>query len=228
MAIKPEDKPKLIGLVVALLGVVAYVLIFLVPRITATATPAPKVDPPPPLAAASATAPAGAPAVQGEASAALPDEDTAPIPAPPGRDSFTPPPASSHAPTPVNPMASAKLPNAPSVAVPGSPAGPGIAPALIVGPPVPPPLPPIELKGVILGDPAVAVISVNGEVVQRQVGEVITGSLKLAKIAEAGITVFDGKHWVPVTVGHMMAGTGPMANTTAVPAAAATSTAPAR
>src|SRR4051812_42948713 len=95
MAVKPEDRPKLIGLVVALVGVIAYVLIALVPKMTAKAAGAP-TDTATPVTAASATAPAGGaprPGGAGEASATLPDEDMAPIPPSPMRDSFTPPAA---------------------------------------------------------------------------------------------------------------------------------------
>ena len=48
MAIKPEDKPKLIGLVVALLGVLAYVLIAFVPKLMGGAPEPSKSDSPPP------------------------------------------------------------------------------------------------------------------------------------------------------------------------------------
>ena len=209
MAIKPEDKPKLIGLIVALGGVLAYVLIALVPKLTAGASEAPHNDPPPPaLTAASATA-SGTTGQSGtgEASAALPDEDSAPIPQPPARDSFTPPPAASHA-----PMAVAAAPTGKPIAAAAKAWPMGIGPVIpggviavpITGLPPAAPLPSIELKGVIVGEQSVAVISVNGEVVERQTGEIIAAGLKLVKISEVGITVQDGKQYMPVTVGHAM------------------------
>src|SRR5438105_3347477 len=125
MAIKPEDRPKLIGLAVALVGVLAYVLIALVPKLTAGATPAPHVDPPPAaLTAASTTASPIPGQVSGtDASGVLPDEDSAPIPPAPSRDSFTPPPAS-HTPPPV---AQAPAPPRPAPMAPaGSKGVPGV------------------------------------------------------------------------------------------------------
>jgi hypothetical protein len=81
---------------------------------------------------------------------------------------------------------------------------------------VPLPLPSVELKGVILGDPAIAVLSVNGEVLQLQVGETIAAGLKLAAISDAGISIQDGKKRISVTLGHMMS------TTRAVPAMGST------
>ena len=214
MSIKPEDRPKLIGLVAGLVGVLAYVLIVLVPRLTAGAAPAPKLDPPAALTAASAPgqAPgAGTPAA-GDASAALPDDDTAPVPAIVARDTFTPPPATAPAPPPAP---SPGMRPSPGPAQPLAPVGPGPlvfsppppAPVQTPAAPVEPPLPPIELKGVILGEPSMAVISINGEVVQRQVGDTVVGGVKLTQITDAGISVRRGKKDVAITVGHMMPGT---------------------
>ena len=226
MAIKAEDRPKLIGLLVGIVGVIAYVLVVLVPKLSATAAPAPHTDAPTTLTAASATVPAqSAAAASGDASAVVPDSDEAPIPAPPHRDSFTPPPMEGKGQLPTVPAPAAKQ-SAPA----GPPPGPGIATGVMqpiaiqapapMSPPPAPALPPVELKGVILGDPSVAVLSVNGEVVQRQVGDTIVGELKLVKISDAGISIQNGKKQITVTVGHAMPGAAPMAQP-AAPAAAA-------
>lgn len=235
MAIKPEDKPKLIGLIVALVGVLAYVLIVFVPKLTAGGTEQAKSDAPPPAlttVAANTTTPATGQSPIGQASAVLPDEDNVPIPPPPARDSFTPPPALGNGPAgagggnPGNPGKPAPIgPPAPTKG--GSASAGGVTAVAIAGTPttpVPPaPLPAIELKGVILGEHSVAVISVNGEVVQRETGDLISGGLKLAKISEVGITVQDGKRYLPVTVGHAMLvpSAAPPAQTQPQPAAAA-------
>jgi hypothetical protein len=230
MAIKPEDKPKLVGLIVGLVGVLAYVLIALVPKLMAGNQSNAHLDTPPPaLTTASATSTTAAQTPAGDASAAIPDDDDLGVPPAP-RDSFTPPPTEGKPAIPGQPVLGPKSGGlagagpAPAaglmpIGIPGGQGGPG---ALVQGPPVPikPPLPPIELKGVILGDPALAVISVNGEVVQRQVGDTISGDLKLAKIEDAGITVVDGKKCSKITVGHMMEGQNPP-QTTALAAAPA-------
>lgn len=229
MAIKPEDRPKLIGLIVALLGVIVYVVVALVPRLAAAAAPAAHVDSPPPaLTSASATTTAGQQTTGGDASAALPDEDNAPVPPAPSRDTFTPPAATVQRRAPIQPITPIPAPMGPPVMQGGMPQPgiTGVGPAQVIAPPKPV-LPPIELKGVILGDPSVAVIRVNTEIVERQAGEIIAGDLRLAKIADVGITVQDGKRYVPVTVGHMMPGTeGPNAPVAPVAAAEVAKTSP--
>ncbi|HLJ54547.1 MAG TPA: hypothetical protein VKT77_05860 [Chthonomonadaceae bacterium] len=215
MAIKPEDKPKLIGLAVALVCVFGYVLIVLVPKLTAGASPAAHTDAPPPLTTAAAQSPAQpGPSANGEASAAIPDDETAPVP-PPSRDTFMPPPAGTPQPPPgqqvkaAAPSSSGPVlgPALPAGSAPGA-AGPGgIAPAAVTI--QAPPIPSVELKGVILGNPAVAVLSVNGEVVERQVGDALAYGLRLAKISEEGIIVRVGKRYMNVTVGHAMLSTPP-------------------
>jgi len=233
MAIKPEDKPKLIGLILGLVGVLVYVLIALVPKLMAGNQSNQHLDTgPPALTAASATTTTGTQASAGDASAAIPDDDDLGVPPPP-KDSFAPPPTTGGPAAPGQPPLGPKSGGLPIAAtsagsalmpigIPGAQAAPG---ALAQGPPAPvkAPLPPIELKGVILGDPAIAVISVNGEVVQRQVGETIVGDLKLAKIADAGITVVEDKKYTKVTVGHLMEGSSPPAAPTQTAALAAPS-----
>ncbi len=211
MAINPQDRPKLIGLSVALAGVFGYVLFALVPRLMAGGGGVSHSDqPPPPLTSVSATT-AASPAATSDASAALPDQDMAPVPASPVRDSFEPPPAASHPAAPAQQPAQVK-PAAPTIVQPLGPGAPAPGPIAAPAAPIAPPQPSVELKGVILGEPAVAVISINGEVVLRQVGETIQGAMKLTKISDVGITVQDGKRNVSITVGHMMASaTAPMA-----------------
>jgi hypothetical protein len=218
MGIKPEDKPKVIGLIVGLAGVLAYVLIALVPKLMAGNQSNQHLDAPPALTAASATSTTAPQTAMTDPSAAIPDDDNLGVPPPP-RDSFTPPPTAAKpvmaGQPPLGPKSgglpqsvSGPAPGLTPIGIAGAPGAPG---SLVQGPqaPIKAPLPPIELKGVILGDPAIAVISVNGEVVQRQVGEIIVGDAKVAKIADAGITIVDGKKYVVVTVGHMMQGSGP-------------------
>jgi hypothetical protein len=227
MAIKPEDKPKVIGLIAGLVGVLAYVLIALVPKLMAGNQSNQHADAPPPaLTAASATSITTAQAPAGDASAAVPDDDNLGVPPPP-RDSFAPPPSVAKAPN-APPPALGQKPGAPAVATAepggglmpiGMPVGPGGPPTPGTPAPAKPPLPPIELKGVILGDPAIAVISINGEVVQRQVGDTIFGDLKLAKIADVGITVVEANKYTKITVGKMMDGSGPPAQTASLTAA---------
>lgn len=64
-----------------------------------------------------------------------------------------------------------------------------IQPQLYVAPAPPPPPPPIELKGVITGEPPVAVVYVNGEMLHKQKGDLLAEGLKITRISEEGIVI---------------------------------------
>ena len=217
MSSKPEDRPKLIGLLVAIVGVFLYVLITLVPKLTGAQTAPPAAPAPPPaLAAASVGTPGGNTALTSPSGTAspLPNEESDKVPPAPAHDLFTPPQGDKSQPLPGAPEAQPRRPVKAAAAISGpAPTKPAGLAATPVAPaaPAPPALPPVELKGVILGEPAVAVLSVNGEVVQRQLGDQIAGGLKLVKITEMGIVLQEGKKQIPVIVGHAMSTTIPQA-----------------
>lgn len=207
----------MIGLLVAIVGVIVYVLITLVPKLTGaqSAPPAEPAAPPPALASASVSTPTGTAAANQQAATTAPlsDDETAAIPAAPAHDSFTPPVGDKSHPPPT-PPASQPAPAAKPAASAPNGAG-GAAGGGAVAPPAAPALPSIELKGVILGEPAIAVLSVNGEVVQRQMGDQIASGLKLIKIAETGIVLQEGKNQIHVMVGHAMVAATPQPMSTA-------------
>lgn len=198
MVIRPEDRPRIVLLSLAIVGVVAYMLIFVLPRLTrrramvaATSTPA----------ATAFNAPALGPDLSGENVMARREQNPADIdaessiPPAPSRDPFTPPvrmltasagppPSVSRPPgKPVRPGPSPGLPHWPPST--GSLQGDGLSPA----PVEPPPLPNVELKGVIAGEPAVAVVNVDGQTFYKQEGESLGQGLSLKKISEAGVVI---------------------------------------
>ena len=219
MNIKPEDRPKLIGVGIALLAVVIYLVFGVFPKLLGAKSPDA-------LPAASQTAAltdtpqvsAGsqAPTVTGAPASASPltdgsDLEKGDIPIA-KRDSFKPPVAGA-ATTPFGapPTLQASKPSVgpvvqPAMIFPGGPVGGPIGAA-----PIQPPQLNVELKGVILGEPSIAVLSVNGEVSERLEGDHLGGALVLKRISEGGVTIQDRNKSFPVTVGHFMPGSAPLA-----------------
>lgn len=74
----------------------------------------------------------------------------------------------------------------------------------------PPPSVDIELKGLITGEPPLAVISMGGEVSYRQEGDVLDGGFKVAKITEAGVVLKNGRKNYIIAVGHTIKPTAPV------------------
>jgi hypothetical protein len=216
MSSRPEDRPKIIALIAVIACVLGIVLFTTITRLLAAQSGAPQAGTPAaPLTTASATGTgSGTPQNLGGASAPLPDDENDPAAPTSEHDSFTPPAGAdllSATPAPVAKPGPAAAPTPPAFAKPAG-FGPGMPPPGSVSVvPVAPPLPMVELKGVILGDPALAVLSVNNEIMEKQVGDRITGDLKLIKITDAGILLTDGKKKFPVAVGHGMPSTAPQA-----------------
>ncbi len=207
MTYRPEDRNKLIVLGAAVVLVLLYGAIFVLPHLgekpaASTAQPAAAaatVASNPSTAAANGSAPAAPGAVT-----AFSDEDTnvSPVAA---RDPFKPP-VPKIVPGQAQKAAAAKsrpVPPGPSilpVAARPQPTTASMIPTAPVAPP--PPQPVIELKGVILGNPAIAVLDVQGQVYHSKVGDRLPNGLLLARITEAGILLKSGPRRIMLEVGH--------------------------
>ncbi len=131
------------------------------------------------------------------------DRDTPAGPA--GRDPFTPPLAARTAqPTRVAYPVRRPLTPAPRRTNDLAPLLPGgdlaVRPAGVPAPPEPP----IELKGVIPGDPAIAVVNIGGEVHYKQEGDSLGAGLRIARITEAGAVIQRAGRNVVLDVGHTL------------------------
>lgn len=226
MKLNAKDRPKIIGLAFGILGVIVYMVFAVVTRLASYA-PLPTTAPPPANNASMQTNPVPTPTPtnptarnnNGAQGPILnpPIDDLDPDQAiQPSSDKFKPatPSKIEH---PDNPFTPAAKPN-PSAGPPGkavTPGNPGASPAGTVpvklGPGAAQPavaiiLPALELKGVIPGDKAIAVFSINGETVNLQAGEAIDANIKLAKITEEGVTVKIGKKYIRMAIGHFLSG----------------------
>jgi hypothetical protein len=65
-----------------------------------------------------------------------------------------------------------------------------------------PPLPSIELKGVIFGQPRVCVLVMDGRTVYAREGEKLADAVTVQKIEETVITLRHGKTDIPLGIGH--------------------------
>ncbi|HXG24599.1 MAG TPA: hypothetical protein VNJ09_08610 [Chthonomonadales bacterium] len=216
MGIRPEDRWKVAALVVAIVMVVGYTFY----NVSSRLSPKQEVAPP---ATTSVQAPVGPGVALTTPSSPSSDTDEAiparnPNPADldvesgaitaSGRDPFKPPvptvvgpPAQPPPPTkPPSPSVTAR-PSEPMLQIWSEPSGRmpgGIGPVLVS----PPAAPVIELKGVIPGEPAIAVVNVGGQTVTRQEGEMVAEGYFIAKITEAGIVLKRGKRNILLNVGH--------------------------
>ena len=207
MTIKPEDKPKMIGLGVAIFGVIAYLLITFIPKIGGD-KPADSTTP----GATPASATVATPATNA-VDPAMSDLESDIVPPQPRTDIFQPPRGSAK--PPEKNITSEMKPNSAPTSTAIDPPLPGMSGGTINQPPapssgmmsipVPAPGPPILLSGVMVGAGSnpLAVISLNGVTYYRRTGESI-GSLKIHSIQEAGIVVQEGTKLTPILVGHTL------------------------
>ena len=208
MTIKPEDKPKMAGLGVAIVGVLAYLLITFIPKMAGEKPPETTVP-----NATQASVAGGTPAPAAGVDSVMNDLESDIVPPQPKIDIFQPPRGSAKAPDknstpgfqtgsqpPMNTMVDSHLPGLGGTITQPSPSAPGTMTI-----PVPVPGPPILLSGVMVGagNSPLAIISLNGVTYYRRMGESI-GNLRIHSIQEAGIVVEEGTKLVPILVGHTL------------------------
>jgi hypothetical protein len=223
MTVRPAEKKwvaLLSVLIVAVLGWIPYYLLVVRPRPAAPQQPA--TDPEAQkMAAAEAQKMAAAPvSAPGAASANLTPAQTNALlelysdlnpPLPATRDPFKPPVAAALPPelqdSPPTRSAQTNAPAPPpqnTAREPNYPPLPDAFPPgrITVQPVAPPPLPTIELKGVISGEPSIAVVNIEGQTSYRQEGDTLPGNLRIARITEAGIVLRHGRRNIVLEVGH--------------------------
>lgn len=214
MTVRPADKKwvaLLSVLIVAVLGWIPYYLLVVrpapvAPQQPATDPEAQKMAAPPP--APGAAAPGLTPA-QANALLELYSDLNPPLPV--TRDPFKPPVAAALPPElQSSPPTRSAQTNPPAPPRPNMVREPIYQPLpdafppgrITIQPVAPPPLPKIELKGVITGDPSIAVVNVEGQTSYRQEGETLPGNLRIARITEAGIVLRLGRRNIVLEVGH--------------------------
>ena len=210
MNVADQDRPKVIILTLAIVAMVAVAVVRLYPLVSRSGASAPA-----PAAAGQQTAStqAGAQLSPEDALEArqtmleqLEASDTPPGPA--GRDPFRPPPgavstAQAAARQAAPPQVERRRPedSLPSgVFQPTNPGLPelGSRPAPVAMPP----LPQVTVRGVISGDPAVAILTLDQQTFHKMEGEPLGGGLILARITDYGVVIKYGKRNYPVDVGH--------------------------
>ena len=209
MNVSAQDRPKVVILTVAIVAMVAVAVARLYPLLSGggAATPAPAASSQPTSTQAGARlSPEEALEARQTMLEQLEASDTPRGPA--GRDPFRPPPGAvstaqavaRQAPTP--PVERSRpvggLPS--GEYQPPSPAFPDLAsrPAPVALPP----LPQVTVRGVISGDPAVAILTIGQQTFHKMEGEPLGGGLVLARITDYGVVIKYGKRNYPVDVGH--------------------------
>lgn len=216
MGIRTEDRWKVAALIVAIVVVVGYTVYNVKSRLspkkgvaspTTTSAQAPTspggmlTTPSSPSSATGEATPARNPnpadldVESGAITASVRDPFKPPVPTVVGPPTQPPPPAKPSAPSIAAKPSEPVLPiwSEPGSRLPGS-----IGPVLVP----PPTTPVIELKGVIPGEPAIAVVNVEGQTLTRQEGEMVADGYFIAKITEAGIVLKRGKRNILLNVGH--------------------------
>ncbi len=215
MSIKPEERPKLIGLVSAIGVVILYFVFAVIPKLSAAqskptlpdgaassatagaAAPAPAAGVPPAAGGPAVPAAPGPPDGVLLASIAKADPPPAPVAA---RDPFdsavTTPIGAAAAPVPAPPAHAAAVP---APAVTASRSGPAAPPALASGHgepvPVAPP-PAVTLMGVVAGHPAIAVFELDGAAEELHEGDLLKGAYRVVTIDENGVLLgLNGKRF---------------------------------
>jgi hypothetical protein len=213
MVYRPEDRKKLIVLGLASVACVIYAIVFFLMRRGEIGTVAPGatthrvVTASLPGTAASGSAVPASPTPAPDSDAT--DQDTRAA-LTPTRDPFRPPVNEGRA----NPLAGTTSPSSARPPV----LRPSILPMTTrpqVAPVTPPPangLPPfaiapatqpaIELKGVILGKPAIAVLSVDGQTFYSKVKDRLPAGMRLTQITETGVLIRTGARTIMLDVGH--------------------------
>jgi hypothetical protein len=203
MKMKPEERPKIIALAAAIVLVLCLFGFTVVPRLlphgpngellsgSAAASAAA-----PPVAAASPL-PSAAPPI---ASAAPTIAGGTPTPTPgPANDPFWRPLALSLLQSKQNSVQPRKTtPTLPSLTQPGFSPASG---RLKLAPIMPPPLPEVELQGIVQDETAIAVLSVDGQSRFLKTGESLEGGWTLLRIQTSAVVLRQGKREVVLILG---------------------------
>lgn len=223
MAIRPEDQSKILLLSVAIVALTGYFIVAVLPRLIHRDGDIPLVTREAGYSAARSSS-ASAGQVPGASVGEFPsqspladlDIENSP-PGPATRDPFRPPapvmlaktealraPPPRVTPPPTLWREQAPLNTLPLLRDPSRPLlGHGsLAPAEIG----PPPVPLVQLKGVILGNPTIAVMSIEGQTFYKQAGERIAAGWRVASISEAGIVLKGPRESLALGVGHSTEG----------------------
>lgn len=203
MNVPPESRGKIIGLLVLIVATGLYFLLLVLPRLMNVSKGANQ----------SAVA-ASAPVVGANAAPApMPASPGAPPPADLYADVTDDPPTASadpfSAPVPtLNPGAPPTMgPPTSTASLAASPL-PGLAPAHPVAPaPVAPPPVAIELQGVVLGAPEVAVVRIGDKVYYKMVGDWLPEGMRIKRIEPRGILLSGATKRIFLGVGHSTAPT---------------------
>jgi hypothetical protein len=211
MNYSPEDQKKLVGLGIAIVLVLVYGVVFVLPgmsRKTQARSASPQVTPTSLTESPSSNTEAGTGAAR-PALNALQDDPNAPLT--PTRDPFMPPAgviAPAGTPRPAAPVRAAAPTTTPGPSVlpmsarpTAMPMAPTLRP-LATAPIAAPPPAVIELKGVILGQPDVAVLSIDGQTFYKKEGDRLPDGQLLLRIAAGGITLKYGAKHILLEVGH--------------------------
>ena len=231
MKVKPEDKPKLIGIGFMILGAIIYLLVTLIPKL------APPQQKPVEEGQTVSAAGGAAPPTSAAPSKDMDDLDSDVVPQTPYKEIFAPPVGSAKPPDKGDPMpytntaagnpaAQAKtmrntnlgtfksmseqdqLPHeipmdgdSSHITQPG-PAHMSQSGAVTV--PIPAALPAVLLSGVIVGENPVAVVIVNGVTLYKRKGDIVGGNLRILNIQASGIILQVGTRTMTVDVGHTL------------------------
>jgi hypothetical protein len=220
MTIKPGDqwKAAVLGILIVGFGVYGYFAISstLAKNASTPTTPVQQLSSADPIMRRSIAPESAQPGIAGGAGRIATDadieEETKPTP-PVGRDPFQPPravpvPASERGQEAATAQAarknsSPKSPGGSQIVLPPWPAaGSGGSLNVRPTPESTPSLPAVELKGVIAGEPPLAIVAVGGETFVKREGEFVGGGMAVAKITEAGVVFKQGKRNILVNVGH--------------------------
>jgi hypothetical protein len=223
MAIRPEDRGKILLLSVAIVALTGYFIAAVLPRLINRDGDIPVVAT---AAGYSAARPSSVPAEQAAGASIQEFPSQSPLadldvenspPGPATRDPFRPPAPVRLAKTEVPGASPPRVTPPPTLlreqahlnALPllrGSSSllfgSRSVAPAEIG----PPPVPLVQLKGVVMGNPTIAVMSMDGQTFSKQVGERIAMGWSVASISEAGIVLKGYRESIVLGVGHSTEG----------------------
>ena len=197
-SIKPEDRPKMIGLITAIVFMGCYFIFVVAPRLSG-AQPAPEATLPAavvtPATGAGVTPPASGQTKAGPSVIAPPTSESAESKPPPNavHDPFTSPAAGA-----------SRLPVGPLTIVPIGPPAPAALSAAVKAPPAPKviePVPAMSLLGVADGDSPVAVFDIGGLTVEKVPGEMVAGGFHLKAVDAEGVLLQKAGRRVRLAVG---------------------------
>lgn len=207
MQIPPEERPKIIGLAAGIGLMICVFCVTVVPRLLPRGPHGELLHGSPPTAAAAQprAAPTQSAGTAATAGAGPPTSVVVEIPSPrpsaTAIDPFWRPLALSLLPpkmttTPVHPpvtgLSSTSTPN---------PAFPGHSGSGKLAPVAPPPLPEVELQGIVQDETAMAVLAIGGQVRFLKAGEMLEGGWVVSRIQTATVVLRQGTREVVLVLG---------------------------